>query len=348
MNKAIRRFGIAGQRQPTSISQDQLIEIERPAERSALPVVIHPVIEGIDLVAWAGNNLSLIEKNLSSHGAILFRNFQVKDTVYFEQVIKAVSGDLLEYTYRSTPRSRVGGNIYTSTEYPADQFIQLHNENSYASSWPMKIWFCCEQPAERGGETPLADSRRVFQRLDPQLKKHFIRKKVMYVRNHGGALDLSWQTVFQTTDRAAVEAYCRHVNLDYQWQEGDRLRTKQICQAVAVHPHTGEDVWFNQAHLFHPSSLQAEVNEYLQANYSSEDLPRNAHYGDGSPIEESALAEIRAVYQQEAAIFGWQKKDVLLLDNMLMAHGRTPFSGPRRVLAGLSEPYHTRETTRET
>lgn len=344
MNKAIRRFEIAGRRQPTFISHDQLIEIDLPAVGGALPVVIRPVIEGIDLLAWAGDNLALIEKKLSSYGAILFRSFQVKGPAYFEQLIEAVSGELLEYTYRSTPRSRVRGNIYTSTEYPADQFIPLHNENSYASSWPMRIWFYCEQPANRGGETPLADSRRVFQRLGPQLKKQFIQKRVMYVRNYGGPLDLTWQTVFQTSDRAKVEAYCRHENLDFQWQEGDRLRTKQICQAVAVHPLTGEDVWFNQAHLFHLSSLRSEEGEYLLANYSAEDLPRDARYGDGSPIEESVLAEIREVYQQEQTIFGWQKNDVLLLDNMLMAHGRTPFSGSRRVLAGMAQPHRTVET----
>lgn len=344
MNRVISQFEIAGRRRPTFVSQDQLIEIELPSLERALPVVIRPCIEGVDLAAWAGDNVTFIEKNLSSYGAILFRQFHVNGAAYFERVIKAVSGELLEYTFRSTPRSRVSGNIYTSTEYPADQSIPLHNENSYANSWPMKIWLYCEQPAECGGETPLGDSRRVFQRLNPQLRKQFIRKKVMYVRNLGGPLGLSWQTVFQTTDRSAVEAYCRHENLDFQWRDGDRLRTKQTCQAAAMHPFTGEDVWFNQAHLFHPSSLQTEVAEYLLANYSAEDLPRDARYGDDSPIEESVLAEIREVYQQEQTIFGWQKNDVLLLDNMLMAHARTPFSGPRRVLAGLAQPYHTTDT----
>jgi len=39
----------------------------------------------------------------------------------FEQFIQAISGELIEYSYRSTPRSQVSGNIYTSTN------IQLIN-----------------------------------------------------------------------------------------------------------------------------------------------------------------------------------------------------------------------------
>jgi len=52
----------------------------------------------------------------------------VNGAAEFEQFIQAISGELIEYSYRSTPRSQVSGNIYTSTEYPADQSIPLHNE----------------------------------------------------------------------------------------------------------------------------------------------------------------------------------------------------------------------------
>lgn len=329
----------AGRRQPISVSGARLVNIEPPPAGRAAPAVIRPGAEGIELVAWAASNLALLERLLVVHGGLLFRGFQVTGVAHFEQFIKAMAGELLEYTYRSTPRTRIGGQVYTSTEYPADQFIPLHNENSYANSWPMKIWFYCEQPAACGGETPLADSRKVLRRLDPDIREQFTRKQIMYVRNYSEALDLPWQTVFQTTNKAAVEAYCRRAQLAFQWRAGERLRTQQICPAVAVHPRTGERVWFNQAHLFHPSSLPREALDSLRANYRADEFPRHACYGDGSPIDEAVLAEIRACYQAEAAIFGWQQHDVLLLDNMLMAHGRTPFSGPRRVLVGMAEPH---------
>jgi hypothetical protein len=31
--------------------------------------------------------------------------------------------------------------------------------------------------------------------------------------------------------------------------------------------------------------------------------------------------------------------DILMVDNMLVAHGREPFSGPRKILVAMAEPF---------
>jgi alpha-ketoglutarate-dependent taurine dioxygenase len=292
----------------------------------------------VSLSAWLANHRPRWEELLHRHGALLFRGFGVRTKEELEELAAAASGGLMDYTYRSTPRSSVGGHVYTSTEYPADQSIPMHNEMSYTSSWPLKIWFFCDQPSEAGGETPLADSRRVWERLDPALRERFAAKQVLYVRNYGAGLDLPWENVFQTTDRSEVESFCREAGIELEWKPGNRLRTRQRCQAVASHPVTGERVWFNQAHLFHRSSLAPEVLSSLLETLPEEDLPRDTYYGDGTPIEASALAEIRGVYAEESVAFPWQKGDLLMVDNMLVAHGRRPFSGPRKILVAMAEP----------
>jgi alpha-ketoglutarate-dependent taurine dioxygenase len=314
----------------------ELIEPDR-----TLPLVIQPAVDGINLVTWAANNRELIETWLLQHGGILFRNFDIREVAEFEQLIQAISGSLLDYSYRSTPRSQVSGKIYTSTEYPASRFIPLHNEMSYSLNWPMKIWFFCIKPAEQGGETPIADSRKVFQRIDAEFKEKFMQKNVMYVRNYGDKIDLSWENVFQTKNKLEVENYCRNAGIKFEWKDSNRLKTRQVCQAVATHPKTGEKVWFNQAHLFHASSLEQKLYKSLLSTFKQEDFPRNAFYGDGSTIENSVLDEIRDIYQQEAVIFSWQPGDVLMLDNMLTAHGRTPFIGSRKVVVGMAEPFNS-------
>src|SRR5437868_2612682 len=193
-------------RRATTVSAEGLIRRSYLQPDQRLPLVIQPAVEGLDIVAWATNNRSLIDTQLLEHGGILFRGFAVPSVAVFEQFIVAAAGSLLEYSYRSTPRSQVSGRIYTSTEYPADQFIPLHNEMAYMRSWPMKIGFCSLIPAKEGGATPIADSRSVFKRIDPQIRERFAQKQVLYVRNYSPGMDLAWQEVFQTDDKTQVEA----------------------------------------------------------------------------------------------------------------------------------------------
>ena len=96
-------------------------------------------------------------------------------------------------------------------------------------------------------------------------------------------------------------------------------------------------VWFNQAHLFHISSLLPNIRDAILSAFKEEDLPRNVYYGDGTRIETSILDEIRDIYCQEEIVFPWQERDILMLDNMLVAHGRRPFVGSRKVLVGMAE-----------
>jgi alpha-ketoglutarate-dependent taurine dioxygenase len=325
-------------RQAVASSGSGLVKRDRLRAGEKALRVMEPAVDGVDPVSWARHNRQEVEAQLLEHGALLFRNFNFQGAGRFEQFVRAFAEELLEYSYQSTPRSRVSDGIYTSTEYPAARTIPPHNEMSYARSWPMKIWFHCVARAEQGGETPVADSRKVFARIDPKVRERFIEREVMYVRNYGDELDLPWATVFQTTKKSEVEAFCRQAGIEFEWLGRNRLRTSQVCQAALPHPRTGEWVWFNQAHLFHISSLEAEVRETLSATYREEDYPRNAYYGDGSAIEKEALDNIREAYAREAIVFPWHAGDVLMLDNMLMAHGRRPFVGARTVVVGMAQP----------
>lgn len=292
--------------------------------------------KSINPCIWLQDNKSLFEQILLKYGGILLRGFDIHSVSEFNKFSQIVCPNLLQYTYRSTPRSNLGGKIYTATEYPADQFIPLHNENAYTDTWPQKISFFCVIPAEGGGETPIADSRKVFKRIDTEVVKKFEEKNVLYVRNYSPGVDLSWQEVFQTSEKQDVEKYCLDHSIKYFWnQEGAELTTKQLCQATLVHPSTKEKVWFNQAHLFHISGLNKEIAQSLISELGEENLPRNAFYGDGTPIEEEVLEHIRSAYEEETIVFRWQRSDIMILDNVLMTHGRRPYSGERKIVVSM-------------
>lgn len=339
---AFSRFTSKGA-QKVRLSQEELVKTSYLKGEEGFPLVVQPNVDNVNLVTWASCNNNFIKAQLLKYGAILFRGFDGDSATRFEQFTRAISPQLIDYSERAAPRKEVGSRIYTSTEYPSDQCIPMHHEMSYSHNWPTKIWFYCEQPAQQRGGTPIASDRVVFKLIAPEIKERFIQKKVMYVRNYGEGVDLSWQEAFQTEDRAAVEAYCRKVHTEFEWRGGNRLRTRQVRQAVATHPQTGETVWFNHAHMFHISNVEPAVRNSLLSEFKEDELPRNAFYGDGTPIESSVLEEVREVYRQAAVTFTWQQGDIMMLDNFLVSHGRESFVGPRRILVAMAELYTNQE-----
>ncbi len=329
-------------RKVISLSAVKVVTTGYLDQARATPLVISPHVADVNLVSWIESNREYLDEQLLKHGAILFRGFPLDSVEKFSQATKAVAPELLNYSEPSSPRSEIKNRVYTSTEYPSSQWIQLHNEMSYSHQWPKKVFFFCQQPAVTGGETPIASSREVFLHIDVEIRDCFIEKQVMYVRNFGDGLDLPWQHVFGTTDKSAVESYCRAAHIEFEWKTSDRLRTRQIRQSVLRHPMTGELLWFNQVHAFHLASLEPTIRQSLLAEMSEREVPRHAFYGDGSPIEDEVIAHLREAYRQVLVAFPWQQGDMLLLDNMLMAHGRAPFTGARKILVAMSGLFSAR------
>lgn len=246
---------------------------------------------------WVKAHKDNLESCLLKHGGILLRNFNIHSVSEFNRIVQSLSPDLLDYVYRSTPRTKLGGKIYTATEYPADRVIPLHNENAYSKAWPQKIFFFSVIVASEGGETPIADSRDVYKQIDPEIRSKFEKYGVMYTRNYSKGIDLSWQEVFQTEEKEEVNQYCKDHDIEFEWKNGaPELTTRQTCQATLVHPTSGESVWFNQAHLFHISSLDEESHSSLIKELGEDNIPRNASYGNGEPFEADVLDHIRDAY----------------------------------------------------
>lgn len=279
-----------------------------------------------------------IRRELARHGGVLLRGFGVGGLGGFADLVEWLSGAPLAYSERSSPRHSLTGNVYTSTDYPAQEEIFLHNENSYQTSWPRLLFFYCDRPPATLGSTPLADIREVYGLIDPAVREEFARRGWRVVRNFHQGFGLDWREVFGTDDRAVVEKSCRSKGLTFEWCDGG-LRTSGRREAVHLHPDTGEPVWFNHIAFFHHTTLPADVQEGLLELFDEEDLPTNTYYGDGGRIPRDVTDHLRACYRAASRRFDYAWDDVLVVDNMLSAHGREPFTGDRRIAVAMTEPH---------
>ena len=311
----------------------RLVDVNRPADSLDWePALVSARFEGLVFDEWVSGNVELVRDLITDHAAVLFTGMSV-DTESFGRAVSLVAdAPLADYLNRSTPRTRVNGQIFTSTEYSADLAIPMHSEQSYTTNWPLILGFWCTQPATEGGATPLARTDRVLEMLPAALVDRFETLGVCYERWYHRHLDLPWQEVFQTNNRSAVHKMCAATGIDVHW-EGELLRTRQVAQATLK--HRGRRVWFNQASLFHPAALEPSAEEALRLSVGDQ-LPRNAHYGDLSSISADDIAEIREAFSSASWHRPWDIDDVLLIDNLAVAHGRMPFRGERRVLVAMA------------
>lgn len=320
------------------VTDAHLVTFTQLSAEQSWPLVIHPKGD-VALFSWVAKNRDALNLILHQAGAILFRGFPLEGGQDLNQFISACGSEALPYHERSSPRTEVGSNIFTSTEYPANQPIFLHNENSYQKTWPMKLYFLCAVKPEEGGETPLASCRNLLKHIPTDLRKRLEEKGFRIVRNFSPMMGLNWTTVFGTEDRSVVDAYCKDSGIENEWKDDGSLRTVSFRPYPALkHPQTGELTWFNHGTFFHISTLQEELRAVLQACLDEEDLPTNTYYGDGTSLTPEEMDSLRAAYHKETLIFPWEKGDLLLIDNMLTAHGRQPYKGARRILVGMSDP----------
>lgn len=290
-------------------------------------------------VTWYHEHKADLEEKLINNGAIKFAGVSIDSLGDFQQIVDSISSRFFNYVDGNSPRLKLSGNVYTSTEYDKRQKITMHNELSYSAKWPNKLFFCCIQPAETGGETLIADSRAILQRMNKSIVSEIEQKGIVYIRNlHGGVgVGPSWQDTFETNDNKVLEDYCKASAIEFEWSENDNLRLKQRSKGIHEHRITREKLWFNQIDQFHPVHLGEDLYAELLTIYSPDEFPMYVTFGDGSLIDESMVKEILSTIEQVTIAPVWNKNELLIIDNELFSHGRNPYTGERKVLVAMSE-----------
>lgn len=307
--------------------------------------------------SWVKSNQHQFTNWLTTHGAVLLRGFPLNTPSDFANVVKSFGGDEILYKGGIVPRSRIQDGIYTSTELNRKFPIKIHQEMAYQREFPDRQLFFCDTPCENGGETPIADMRKVKAGVSPEVLEKLRTKGIKYVqvlhnrdvprreaykKMNPLYVHLTWQETFGTDNREEVNSICTRKGFDIVWRSNGDLELDIILPAFRQHPITGDELWFNHlaAQHFNKLALKTAIGDvvyhFRKKLYKSlSDHPNQVYYGDGETIPFSDMESIYEAIAQNTIVFPWQKGDLLIIDNLIMGHGRNVYKGERKILVSL-------------
>lgn len=308
-----------------------------------IPVISSP--GSASAANWFDQHRDCVRAELVRFGAVRFEGFTLNEVSAFEELALVSCAELYRENAEHVAAS-ASGNVQTPVPYSARHKLLWHNENTFNDEWPGRLLFGCAVEPVTGGETPVVDTREVYRALPGPVASRFSELGVIYERTYGTGLGLSWQQVFKTEDPAEVERKCHSADIEFEWYADMRLRTRQTRPAIVEHPESKEPVWVAQPQHWHPACLDPATRRSLTELLGPDGLPRNCFFGNGTQIDEKTMHLLCQLYQEREKSFPWREGSAMLIDNLLMAHGRNPYSGPRKILVAIGQMHSCRSLAR--
>ena len=301
-----------------------------------LPLVIEANTPNLDLVSFYQSGKNKLDQELLENGALLFRGFNIASVEAFELVVEELIGTTTPYLGGATPRKNLSNKVATSTEFPKEQEIKLHNELSYEPHVPKRLAFCCLKAPECGGQTQIADVKKVLEYVDPKIVAEFeSRGGWKLIRNFGMGFGPTVEQGFGTNDLEAIKVECARRDIKLEIIKDDLIRTTQYSPAIKRHPQTNDQLWINHIVFWHTSSMPEAYLQYMSQAFQPEEFPYLTLFADGTAIPDEYAENIREAYAKAETYFDWKQSDVMLVDNFKVAHGRKPFDGERLIVVSM-------------
>ena len=259
-----------------------------------------------------------------TYGLVLFRNLGL-DLDGFNRFTAGFSSDYMSYKgggyVRGTIKGREADETLLSTRYDygrekQDTFgLPLHGEMYYVDHRPVMLWFYCERPADKDGETTVCDGSQVYDALSAEAKDLLGRKRLKYIRQY---LDGEWQVIYQAEKIEDAQAFAESNGLKVRVDHATKtLHTEYVIPAVM------KSRWGNRT---------AYINNLLPVLWQ-ESMGRKTsivRFEDGSIVPQSIVDEVAAIQARLIYPIPWQKQDFVMVDNTRVAHGRRAFEDQER------------------
>ena len=277
------------------------------------------------------------------------------------------------YVAGASPRSALNstlGHVSSSTDMSAHFPIFSHLEMAYTPTPPETVAFCALSVGEGlvAGETPLVDMAAVYDDLPPATRAVLsqgagfrLTRNFKETKGTGAMAGYkSWMDVLQTSDRAVAAERCAASGAACSWRADASMKMVTELPAVAAHPGTGRPVWLNALHSHSAvpyvrasrrhavrtgAAKDWAVYALMRATAAAYDafvapdaqVVHASFVGDPADrrVPAALLLDVVKTIEDHHVHFTWQAGDVLLLDNLRVAHGREPFSGGGRRLGAV-------------
>ncbi len=291
-----------------------------------------------DPASWIGRYGGDLRALLHEHGAVLVTGLGVRSAQALAEVRDAFGAKPADLREQFAARSEFGAGVYSSPEWAPDREMCLHHEQSYAVTFPGLLLMACVSTPDTGGATLLGDTRQVIEHLPAELVSRFREQGWLLVRNFRPYFGLSWSDAYGHDTPTAVEHYCAVNVIGCQWQRDGTLHTAQRRAAIVRHPVTGQECWFNQIAFFSQWSIDVTERDILLKTFGPSGIPFNTAYGNGETFSADEFTSLLDGYDAVLRRVQWEAGDLLLVDNLLTAHGREPYTGDREILVALADP----------
>jgi len=292
---------------------------------------------------------------MQKHGAVVFRDFELMKSqqgfqdFYAALGMKVCLDPLHSVSARPTVDGQKNSPVYEAVnkESRKNFFIGMHNE-FVGTRAPRAAAFVCFKAAEEGGEFLLADGRRMFRDLNPDLVEELYNRQIRYsvmelpffgwVDNLPGPIQQPVMGIVKGLVSAAINAKV-DFEVELLWGEGGYDNVKMLQARaprqppIVVHPVTGDPTWFCNVHS-HSSVLRKQRESIYGAERfedgASQINKSDMFFGDDGELTAEQLKELDEVTMKNVRFIKMREGDVVLLDNYKCMHGRNVFDGTRK------------------
>jgi hypothetical protein len=288
-------------------------------------------------ISWVSENITVLNKELSFTGAILFRGFPVVDAKTYDAFFSAFNYP--NFTYKESLSNAVRINhtefVFTANEGPRDVEINLHNEMAQTPVYPSHISLFCEAASEQGGETVICRSDSIYEKLfaaAPELTDKLEQTGIKYTTIMppedcpGSGQGRSWRSTLTVENVEQAEDKLRSLGYSWQWQDDGSLKAQTGALPAIKTTEGGRKVFFNQI-----------IAAYMGWSGVKENPSLALCFGDDTDFSTDYLDTIVDIAESLSYNIEWQNGDVAVVDNNLAMHGRRTHSGEikRKVLVVL-------------